>query len=129
MESVHLSMAEVAVAKEEITQSRKAITGEIFVGKSAIPIVDRVANSIRLIRIFVHRVRPKRGVTRCDQVKVFASDQPVHGGSQIGEPDGVSPSDFALERGVVLMDRRLVNIKRHYVHRRCATETRGYSTA
>ena len=111
-------MAIIAVAENEVAKLREAIAGQICVREVAIPI-GWIAWSNA-----VSRGRSKRIVTWQYFIQVLARNQSMHRGAKIGEPNGISPTNFAFVGGVVLVNHRLVKPNRNRIYGRGAPQRR-----
>src|SRR5258707_12128241 len=116
LECIGLRMAEVSVTQYVIAQPGETITSSIFVRNITVSIIYWIADAGRLVCIGVYGVSAKRHIIWLKPVQILASNQPVHRRSQVGEPDGASPSDFALISDVVLMKAWLLQTERDHVN-------------
>src|SRR5580698_5589702 len=97
-------MSEVSIGQQELSHQRKGQSSQVLRRVRAVSL-SRVAN-----RDAVALRCAERSVVRSEFIQVFAGDQAVHVGPEIGQPERSIANNLTLKRGVVLLDLRRLDV-------------------
>src|SRR2546423_9213175 len=117
-----MTVTHVAVLQHEIAETRIGKTRSIG-GRKRTVAVDGIAGSYTIACGCAIR-----NIIRGKLIQVIARDQSAHTCTEIGNTHSAPPADFTLDRDVVLLDSRRLQVKGDRVDCWLATEGRQQST-